>query len=236
MNIINKILKGDKVIWLVALLLGTISLVVVYSATSALVVNNYEGNTGKLLIKHGGTLLLGFIAMFGAFMIDYKYYSKLSRLLLIPIIILLFYTLLFGRSLNEASRSINILGISFQPSEWAKIILLTYLASTIVLMGDKLHDFKKMLLYIGLPIYAVVGLIFTENLSTALILFCTSMIVLFVGRIKFVHILSILGLGIAVLSILLLVDMGMTNSYNSKRLKEYEENVANGIATEEHNH
>lgn len=233
MNIINKILKGDKVIWLVALLLGTISLVVVYSATSALVVNNYEGNTGRLLIKHGGTLLLGFIAMFGAFMIDYKHYSKLSRLLLIPIIILLFYTLLFGRSLNEASRSINILGISFQPSEWAKIILLTYLASTIVLMGDKLHDFKKMLLYIGLPIYAVVGLIFTENLSTALILFCTSMIVLFVGRIKFVHILSILGLGIAVLSILLLVDMGMTNSYNSKRLKEYEENVANGIAMEE---
>ena len=54
MNVINKIMKGDKVIWIVALILSIISLIVVYSATSVLAVSKYEGNTGRLMMKHLG--------------------------------------------------------------------------------------------------------------------------------------------------------------------------------------
>ena len=233
MNIINKILKGDKVIWIVALLLGLVSLVVVYSATSALVVNNYGGDTGKLLLKHGGTLLLGYGAMLAAFVINYKHYSKVSALLLIPIAILLAYTLLFGRNLNDASRSISIFGFSFQPSEWAKIILLTYISRELVIMGDKLNSFKEVLLHIGIPMFAIVGLIFTENLSTAVILLGSSLVLLFIGRVKFKHILALLGIGVAALMLIILIDTTSTSIGNSKREKEFQTRVENGTATGE---
>lgn len=230
MNIINKILKGDKVIWIVALLLGIVSLVVVYSATSALVVNKYGGDTGKLLLKHGGTLLLGYIAMFIAYIIDYKYYSKASKLLLIPILVLLAYTLLFGRNLNDASRSINIFGISFQPSEWAKIILITYIARELVMMGAKLNSFKEVLIHIGIPMFATVGLIFTENLSTAVILLCSCLVLLFIGHVKFKHILALLGIGVAALMIIIVIDSTSTNISNKKNEKLHNEMVAQGTA------
>lgn len=230
MNIINKILKGDKVIWIIALLLGIISLVVVYSATSALVVNKYDGNTGKLLLKHGGTLLLGYLAMFIAYCIDYRYYSKASKLLLIPILVLLAYTLLFGRNLNDASRSINIFGFSFQPSEWAKIILLTYIARELVVMGDKLNSFKEVFVHIGIPMFATVGLIFTENLSTAVILLGSSLVLLFIGHVKFKHIVALLGIGLVALMFIIIIDTTSTNITNNKREKEHNEMVANGTA------
>lgn len=233
MNVINKILKGDRVIWIVALLLGIISLVVVYSATSALVVNKYGGDTGKLLFKHGGTLLMGYCAMFMAYFIRYKHYSKASKLLLIPILVLLLYTLLFGRNLNDASRSINIFGFSFQPSEWAKIILLTYISRELVMMGDKLHNFKELLIHIGIPMFATVGLIFTENLSTAALLLCSSLVLLFIGRVRFGHIMAMLGIGIAALGIIILIDMTRTNIVNNRNEKAHQEMVAKGSTTGE---
>lgn len=234
MNIINKILKGDKVIWIIALLLGIVSLVVVYSATSALVVKNFGGDTGKLLLKHGGTMLFGYAAMLIAFLIDYKYFSKASMLLLVPILVLLAYTLLFGHNLNDASRSINIFGVSFQPSEWAKIILLTFLSRELVVMGDKLKTFKGVLIYLGLPIFATVGLIFTENLSTAVILLCVSLVLLFIGRIKFSHIMGLLGIGIATLGFIILIDTAATGISNNKGEKAHAELVAQGKAKGEY--
>ena len=92
MNGINKILKGDKVIWILALLLGIISLVVVYSAASALVVRNYDGNTGRMLMKHAGTLFLGYLMMFIAYKINYQHYSTIFKFVLwlcIPLLLML---------------------------------------------------------------------------------------------------------------------------------------------------
>ena len=178
MNIVNRILKGDKVIWIVTLLLGIISLIVVYSATSALAVSKYAGSTGTVLMKHLGMLLFGFLMMFGASKINYKHYAKAAWLLLIPCLALLIYTLAFGRNINDASRSINVGGFSFQPSEMAKIILITYLARQLVMMSDTKYTFKGFCLKIALPILATAGLIFTENLSTAMILVFVCMVLL----------------------------------------------------------
>ena len=89
MNVINKILKGDKVIWIVALILGVISVIVVYSATSVLVVSKYEGNTGRMMMKHLGMLLFGFLMMIAASRVNYKRYAKIALLLMIPSLALL---------------------------------------------------------------------------------------------------------------------------------------------------
>ena len=225
MNPINKTLKGDKVIWIVALVLGIISLIVVYSATSALVQTKFQGDTGKVLTRHLGMLAFGFLMMFGASRINYKHYAKIAFLLLLPCIALLGYTLLFGRNINDASRSINVGGFSFQPSELAKIILITYLARQMVMMEQDKYRFLDFLLWIALPILLTAGLIFSENLSTALILVFVCMVLLFIGRVKFTYLLSLAGLCVVGMGLYLAVDMVKTNIDNKHRMKEYTETM-----------
>lgn len=214
MNVINKIMRGDKVIWVVALLLGIVSLIVVYSASSALAVNNFGGNTGRVLLKHGGTLLIGFVMIFIFYRINYQHYAKAAWLLLIPCLALLAYTLLFGQNLNQANRTINLGFFSFQPSELAKIILITYLARQLVMMRDRLHTFKDVIIWLGLPILFTAALIFPENLSTAAILLVVCLVLLFIGRVKFLHILAILGIGVAGLGLYIAFDVIRTNISN----------------------
>ena len=228
MNVISKILKGDKVIWIVALILGIISLIVVYSATSVLAVSKYEGNTGRLMMKHFGMLLFGFLMMIGASRVNYKRYAKLALLLMIPCLALLLYTLVFGRNINDASRSINLGGFSFQPSEMAKIILVTYLARQIIMMEGSVYLFKDFLVKLALPILLTAALIFSENLSTAVILIAVCMVLLFIGRVKILHIMALVGLCVVGMGAYLGYDAIKTNIQNNHGMKAQQEAVARG--------
>ena len=232
MNVINKILKGDKVIWIVALILGIISLIVVYSATSVLVVSKYEGNTGRMMMKHLGMLLFGFLMMIGASRINYKRYAKIALLLMIPSLALLLYTLVFGRNINDASRSINLGGFSFQPSEMAKIILITYLARQIIMMEGSVYKFKDFLIKLAAPILLTAALIFSENLSTAVILIAVCMVLLFIGRVKFLHIMALVGLCVVGMGAYLGYDAIKTSIQNSHGMKAQQEAIARGETTE----
>jgi cell division protein FtsW len=233
MNIVNKILKGDKVIWIVTLLLGIISLIVVYSATSALAVSKYSGSTGTVLMKHLGMLVFGFLMMFGASKINYKHYAKIAWLLMIPCLALLLYTLAFGRNINDASRSINVGGFSFQPSEMAKIILITYLARQLVMMGDTKYNIKDFLIKLALPILATAGLIFSENLSTAMILVFVCMVLLFIGRVKILHMAALVGLCVVGMGFYLIFDIVKTNIDNKHSRQKAEETMVISAKTSE---
>ena len=214
MNVINKILRGDKVIWIVALILSIISLIVVYSATSALAVSKYEGDTGKVLMKHLAMIVFGFVMMILASRLNYKRYAKIALLLMIPCLALLLYTLVFGRNINDASRSINVGGFSFQPSEMAKIILITYLARQLIMMEGSVYKFKDFLIKLALPILVTAALIFSENLSTAVILVAVCMVLLFIGRVKILHLLALVGLCIVGMAAYLGYDAVKTNIEN----------------------
>ena len=232
MNVINKILKGDKVIWIVALILGVISVIVVYSATSVLVVSKYEGNTGRMMMKHLGMLLFGFLMMIAASSVNYKRYAKIALLLMIPSLALLLYTLVFGRNINDASRSINLGGFSFQPSEMAKIILITYLARQIIMMEGSVYKFKDFLIKLAAPILLTAALIFSENLSTAVILITVCMVLLFIGRVKFLHILALVGLCVLGMGAYLGYDAIKTSIQNNRGMKVQQEAMARGETTE----
>ena len=234
MNVINKRLKGDKVIWIVALILGVISLIVVYSATSALAVSKYEGNTGRVVMKHLGMLLFGFLMMILGSRINYKRYAKIALLLMIPCLALLLYTLVFGRNINDASRSINLGGFSFQPSELAKIILITYLARQIIMMEGSVYKFKDFLIKLAVPILLTAALIFSENLSTAVILIAVCMVLLFIGRVKFLHIMALVGLCVIGMGAYLSFDVVKTSIQNSQNAKAQQEAIARGDTSKEY--
>ena len=185
--------------------------------TRGIDVSKFQGNTGKVLMRHLAMLLIGLGMMFGASKINYKHYAKAALLLMIPCLALLLYTLVFGRNINDASRSINVGGVSFQPSEMAKIILITYLARQLVMMGETKYVFRDFLVKLAAPILATAGLIFSENLSTAVILIGVCMVLLFIGRVKFLHILSLVGFCVVGMGLYLAVDAIKTNIDNKHR-------------------
>ncbi|MBR4392330.1 MAG: FtsW/RodA/SpoVE family cell cycle protein [Bacteroidales bacterium] len=218
MSKINRILKGDRVIWVVALFLGVISLLAVYSATSSEAHVKVGAYNEMVLMKHAATLLGGFIMMFIASRIDYRHYSRGIELVMLFCCILLVFTYFFGSRINGASRSI----MGFQTSELAKIVLITYLAKYIIIWNGKDYRFKDLIVPIVLPIFLIVGPIFPENLSTAAMLFVVCMVMLFIGQIKFAHIMAIVGIAVLGMGLYILTDDMVANIRESR----YEKVVA----------
>ena len=202
MSWINKILKGDRVIWVVMFILGIISLIAVYSATSSEAHVRVGAYNEQVLIKHAATLFAGFVMMFVASRVNYRRYSRAIELVLLLCFVLLIFTYFFGSRINGASRSI----MGFQTSELAKIVLITYLAKYIVVWNQKDYTFKDLILPIFLPILLIVAPIFPENLSTAAMLFVVCIVMLFIGQIKFKYIMALIGIVILGMGLYILTD------------------------------
>jgi len=193
-------LKGDPIIWLIVILLSLFGIMVVYSATGSLAYKMMSGDTEYYLLKHAALVFLSFLAIWLTHKIDYRYYSKVSRLLLIISVPLLLFTWKFGVNINEASRWITVplINQAFQPSDLAKLALLVTLASMLSKKQQEINDFQKaiipMLIWIGI----ICGLIAMTNISTAVLLFMTCMLMLFIGRVpvKYLMMLVLIG-GIA---------------------------------------
>jgi cell division protein FtsW len=190
-------LKGDKVIWLVVLLLSLFSMAAVYSSTGTLAYKYQSGNTEYYLIKHSIIILSGLFLMYITSLLPYKIYSRLAQMGLWIVIPMLLLTLLVGANINEAKRWLTLPGInmSFQTSDMAKLVLIMYLARVLSLKQDKIKELKNSFIPIIVSVSAVCGLIALADLSTAFILFSTSILVMIIGRINLLHIVAILLVG-----------------------------------------
>jgi cell division protein FtsW len=190
-------LRGDKVIWMIVIFLFIFSMLAVYSATGTLAYKMQVGNE-KYLMKQIVMAVGGILLMFATHMIDYKYYSRIAQLLWLISIPLLIYTMFFGSEINDASRWITlpVIGLTFQTSDLAKLALIMFLARQLSLKQDTITDFKEAFIPILLPIVLTCLLIAPENLSTSVILFCTSVFVMFIGRIALKHIAMLFGVSV----------------------------------------
>ena len=145
----DKNLQGDRVIWAVVFALSLISILVVYSSIGTLAYKR-SSSTESYLLKHTFMVVLGLGAMWVAHKIDYRYYSKLSRLALWVSVPLLLYTFKFGTTLNDAARWITlpIINTSFQPSDFASLALIINLASMLSKKQQNIDDIKEALIKI----------------------------------------------------------------------------------------
>lgn len=209
MNGLFKNFKGDKVLWMVVLILSIFSLLAVYSSISTLAYKYKGGNTAYYFFKHFFLLAFGLFLMYVTHLVDYKYYSKFSKLLLIITIPLLFLTLIMGTNLNDANRwlTLPVINLSFQTSDLAKLSLIIYLSRLIAKKQDEIKDLKSAFIPIILPVIAVCGLIFPANFSTAALLFSISLIIMFVGRVSMKYIFSTIALGIVGIGMLIGIAM-----------------------------
>jgi len=202
-----KTIQGDRVIWAVVIVLSIFSIIAVYSSTGTLAYKYRSGHTEYYLFKHAGILILGFGLMYLVHRIKYTYFSRISQIALFIAIPLLAYTLFFGTIIHDASRwyTLPVINISFQPSDFAKLALIIFIARLLTLKQEDIKDFKSAFVPIILPIVVVCLLIFPANLSTAVMLFLTCLILMFIGRVNFKYILSLIALGAVSASLFIMV-------------------------------
>ncbi len=221
-------IKGDHIIWFVVVLLSLWGVLAIYSSTSLFAYKFHGGDTEYYLVKHVGILVMGLFLMWLTHLVDFQYYSRPAQYLVYLAMVLLFYTLIFGNDLNNAKRSITIpgIGLSFQSSDFAKVALIMYIAQFLSKRQESVADFKKTFLPVLIVIVVVCALIGIADLSTAAVLFATSILLLFIGRIPAKYLFALFGTGTIVIGVLAFViwnsdtDIGRIKTWKS-RIESY---------------
>jgi cell division protein FtsW len=200
--------KGDKVIWAIVVILTLASLLVVYSSTGSLAYK-YSKSTESYLFKQFAFIVLGVMLIYFAHRVNYTIYARVAKILFLISIPLMIYTLLFGSRLNSANRWITlpVINMTMQTSDLAKLALFMYLSLQLSRKQDVIKDFKKGFLPIIIPVGIICLLIAPANLSTALLVGATSLLLMFIGRINTKHILATIGIGLV--PIILLVSVAV---------------------------
>lgn len=204
---LRNIFKGDRVIWIILLLLSLLSLLIVYSSTGALAYRVASGNTLRFLIRQVFFLGAGIgIILLMVNVLPVKIYSIAANYLLYLSIGLLAFSVLMKNTgmIDGSGRTITILGLSFQPAELAKISLILFSAKILgkkqKTKQDLYQAFKKIIFFSGI----VCGLIFISDFSTSALLFATVMTMMFIGRIPLKYLLSIVAVGVALVALIYL--------------------------------
>lgn len=202
--------KGDRYIWGIVILLAITSLLVVYSATGSLAYKMYKGNNEVYLFKQFAFIVLGMLVIYFAHRINYTLYSRIALYLFLASIPLLIFTFFFGARINEGSRWIMlpVIRMTIQTSDLAKLALFMYLARQLSRTQDVIKDFKKGFIPLIVPVGIICALIAPANLSTALLVGATSLILMFIGRVSTKHILATIGVALIPLAILVAVAVG----------------------------
>lgn len=198
MDLASKLFKGDRVIWVIFMFLCLVSVIEVFSATSTIAYKN--ANHWAPIVRHATFLLGGFVLVLLMHNIPCRFYSLLS--LLLPVsMVLLAITPFVGVVVNGEPRWLEILGIRFQPSEIAKIAAIGYTA--FILSKRNWFTDKQMFWYILGGVGGVCFLIFFNNGSTAILLFAVTFMMMFIGQISIGRLLRLGGAGI--IGVLMLV-------------------------------
>ncbi len=196
---IKRFFRGDRYLWGLIALFMLISLLSVYSSSVSVAYSSHQGNTFYFLRTQFIMLMLGMLIIVVTHWIPYIRYMQFAAIGLVAAIILLGITLVAGVSINEATRWLEIpgIGLKLQTSDIAKVALVIYLARGLTVYQNELKNFRTVTVRLVVPVAIVCILIMPENLSTAVMIFMISMIILFIGRVPIRFLMAYAGLGLA---------------------------------------
>lgn len=224
---LTKTFKGDRVIWALVVVFMIYSLLAVYSSSVSVAYLKHGGNTTYFLRSQFFMLILSLIIIVVVHYLPYRIYYSLAGLILLFSVGLLILTFAIGARVNEAVRTIEIPGTGFrlQSSDVAKVALVLYLARALSRFQGELNNFMLVTRYLMLPVAVICALIMPENLSTALMVFAISMIIMFIGRVPFKFLLAYVGIavvGVAIFaSVLIMVSDDNRVATWERRLKAH---------------
>lgn len=196
---IKRFFRGDRYLWGLIAFFMLLSLLSVYSSSVGMAYKSFHGNTFYFLRTQFIMLMLGLLIIVVTHWIPYIKYMQFATIGLVVAILLLVITLFAGVSINEATRwlEIPVIGLRLQTSDLAKVALVIYLARGLTVYQNELNNFSVVTMKLLVPVAIVCVLIMSENLSTAVMIFGISMIILYIGRVPFKFLLTYAGLGLA---------------------------------------
>ncbi|MEZ4907757.1 MAG: FtsW/RodA/SpoVE family cell cycle protein [Saprospiraceae bacterium] len=220
-------IRGDKAIWVIVFFLSIFSLLAVYSATGSMAYKAQGKIAEYYLLKQLLFIGVGIVLMYVAYKLDYFIYYKIAPVLLVISVPLLLYTLFFGTEINEARRWITIPWIdqTIQTSDFARLALILFLSRSISKRQDNIKDLKSAFIPLLFPVILISGLIAPADLSTALLVFMTSLMLMFIGRVDLKYIFALVGFGILTLIVIFFIaklypDVGRFNVWVN-RINEF---------------
>ncbi len=193
-------LRGDKVIWVIILLLALTSLALVYSSSSSLAFKNQTTNF-SVLVEQLVFLLAGLFVIFCLSHLPLKYYRGFTNIAFIATLVLVVITIFAGETINGARRTLRIGPITVQSAEMVKITLILYLSRAFE--SKNLEKFSQFALHILAPIAISAALVMVGSVSAALFLGVISFIIILIAKTKISHILKTIGIGILGFAMLL---------------------------------
>lgn len=237
MKALIKNLKGDKTIWAVVALLAIVSFLPVYSASSNLAYGAYgSGNTLSYLIKHLAHVGFGFFIIYVVHRIPYNYFRAISIIGIPIIVLLLLYTLLQGKTIGGANASrwiqIPFIGVGFQTSTLASVVLMLYVARYLAKIKDKEFTFKSSIWELWLPVFMVIALVLPANFSTAAIMFSMVVMLVFIGGYPLKHLFKVIGAGILALAFFILLVKALPEGTFPDRVDTWESRIENFLSAD----
>ncbi|BAO54326.1 FtsW/RodA/SpoVE family cell cycle protein [Nonlabens marinus] len=218
---IKDYISGDLFLWALVVMLAIFSFLPVYSASSNLAyLNGGEGNTLKYIVKHFAHLVLGLGIAYAVHKIPYNYFKGLSFIMLPIVVVLLIFTAFQGTQMGGANASrwiqIPVVGVGFQTSTLAAVVLMVWVARYLNSMKDKVIEFKKSLLPLWLPVGLVLMLILPSNFSTTAIIFLMVLLICFIGGYPWKYLLGIVGAGLLALAFFILLAKAMPGVFPNR--------------------
>ncbi|GLB49098.1 FtsW/RodA/SpoVE family cell cycle protein [Neptunitalea lumnitzerae] len=205
---IFKSLKGDKAIWAVVALLGLFSFLPVYSASTNLVYVVGSGTSIGYLLRHVFLLIFGFVIMYAVHKIPFRYFKGISILFMPLVVVLLGITLMQGTTIGGANASrwitLPFVGMSFQTSTLAFVVIMMYVAGYLSKIKDKKISFKESIIPLWAPVAVILALILPANFSTTAIMFFMVCVLCFLGGYPVKYLMGIIGVGIVCLAMFVL--------------------------------
>lgn len=200
MDLVSKLFKGDRVIWVIFMFLCLISAIEVFSATSTLA---YKSVTHwEPIARHGSFMLCGFVLVLLMHNLPYRFYTLLTLGAFISVVLLaLLFVPGMAVKINGEPRWMNIFGITFQPSEIAKLSLVGYTA--FIMSKRNWFNDQQMFWWIEGAALLICGLIFITNGSTAILLFSVVQMMAFFGQVSFARLAKFWGVIVAILALVI---------------------------------
>ena len=214
-------LVGDYQIWFIVILLNVFGLLIQFSAKSKMTISGpFEPITS--ILKTIFILIGSFYLMAWVSKQNYIKVTRLSNLLLFLSWGLILFAFFFGESKGGASRWINLGFVSFMPSDMAKLCLTASLAK---IFSSRQADQSQYNIITAIVILILIGvtcfLIMLSNSSTSVLIFLTSIVLMFFGRVPFKYISGIVGIVALMAFIVVYFEIGERATTVKKRIETY---------------
>ncbi|WP_337864459.1 putative peptidoglycan glycosyltransferase FtsW [Ignavibacterium sp.] len=205
------------------IILICLGLVIVLTASSTISAIKFSDSL-YLFNQHLIRVIIAIAALIIFSIAPYEIYKSFSKPMMLISVALLIFTLLFAPEIKGAGRWLSIGGITFQPADVAKLVLIIHLAAMMERKSDYLYDFQNAFMPMFIWVMITAGLILIQpNISNGLLIITIALTIMFVGGVKFKHIfLSSLAM------VLFGAAIAMIFSHSRQRIISFINSVING--------